>query len=104
MNHFKLILSSVAALFVSGLREQFATANASVSTAQGTHPGAQTFRVDAALTKTFLLVKAGTDERHVDVCGAANYPVGIAIGEAETIEDTVGVEPLAPGQTLMARC
>ncbi len=104
MNRFPLLIVSVASLFVAGLREQFCTANVSTSTAQGTHGGPMTYRVDAALTKTNLLVKAGTDERHVDICGAADFPVGLAIGEAENIEDTIGVEPLVSGVTKLARC
>jgi hypothetical protein len=93
MNQFKLTLLCVSALFVSGLRKQFSTAN--VEGAAGTHgPGAFTRRADVAFTKTNLLCKAGTDAGHVDICGAADYPVGISTDEAAAAEDLMNVAPL----------
>lgn len=104
MDRIKLTILSVCALIVGALREQFATANVSVETAQGTHGGANTYKVDAALAKTHLLLKAGTDAWHVDICGANDFPVGLNIGEAEAIEDTIAVESLRSGETKLARC
>jgi hypothetical protein len=105
MNQLKLTLLCVSALFVSGLRKQFSTAN--VEGAAGTHgPGPLTRRADVAFTKTNLLCKAGTDAFHVDICGAADYPVGISTDEAAAAEDLMNVAPLGSSTqgTRKARC
>lgn len=104
MNKFSLIITSVCALFVAGLREQFCTAN--VETAAGTHAGSFGRRADAgaALNKKYLLYKKGSDERHVTVCGAADYPVGSSGDEAGAAEDLIHIAPLAGGDTRLLRC
>ena len=95
MNRIKLIALAISALFVAGLREQFATANA--ESAAGTHPGAFTRRADAAHDATHLLVKVGTDARHVAVCGAGDRPLGTTKDQPEAAEDIIAVDPLVGG-------
>lgn len=92
----KLILISLAALFVGGLREQFSTPN--VETAQGTHK-ILSLRADAAHSYSNLLIKVGSDSRHGAVCGAANYPIGITTDQPEAAEDLFNVTPLEIAET-----
>lgn len=92
MKQFKLIILSAAALFVAGLREQFCTAN--VESAAGTHAGPLTRRADGAITPRHCLVKKGSDDFHVALCGASDYPTGICDDEASAAEDIVAIWPL----------
>lgn len=103
MNRIKLLTLSLAALFVGGLRDSFATANAEGAT--GTHPGTLTKRADAATTLTHLLYKQGTDAFHVAVCGLGDYPVGTSSDQPEAAEDIINITPLGsiPGTRKM-RC
>lgn len=95
MNRIKLIALALSALFVAGLREQFATANAEGAT--GTHPGAYTRRATGAHSYTHLLLKAGADAFHVDVCGATDFPQGTTSDQPEAAEDIIMVHPLGAG-------
>jgi hypothetical protein len=103
MKNLRIIALAISALFVAGLREQFATAN--VEGATGTHPGTLTKRADAATTSTHLLYKQGTDAFHVAVCGLNDYPVGTCADQPEAAEDIIGITPLGsiPGTRKM-RC
>jgi hypothetical protein len=94
MNPFKrikVILLAFAGLFVGGLRETFATANAETATGTNT---VYTRRADAALSYTHLLVKSGTDAFHSAVCGAADRPIGSTTDSPDAAEDIVHVNPL----------
>jgi len=62
--------------------------------AAGTHQGAITRKVDAAITTRYLLAKEGTDDDHVDKCGAADIPIGVMTDEAKAAEDNIAVELL----------
>lgn len=95
MKHTKLLLLSLAALFVGGIRDQFATANAEGAT--GTHPGAFTRRADAAHTATHLVLKQGTDAFHVAVAGASDRPIGTTQDQPSAAEDIIAVDPLSSG-------
>lgn len=95
MKNTKLILISLAALFVGGLRDAFCTAN--VEGATGTHAGAFTRRADAAHTATHLVLKQGTDARHVAICGAADRPIGTTQDQPSAAEDIIAVDPLSSG-------
>ena len=101
-NRITLTVLSACALIVGGLREQFCTAN--VETAAGTHKGALSRRADAALAHTNLLLKKGSDERHVAVCGAGDYPVGSTSDSSDAAEDLINVRPLGSGMTRKLRC
>jgi hypothetical protein len=72
-------------------RARFATANG--ETAAGTHK-ALSLRADAALSYTHLLLKAGSDDFHVAVCGAANRPLGTTTDASDAAEDLINVHPL----------
>jgi hypothetical protein len=102
MNRLSLILFSVCALFVRGLREQFCTAN--VEGAAGSHGGAITKRAAGAFPRTHLLVKKGIDVFHGDICGASDYPIGITDDQPENAEDVFFVRPLGstPGSVKVA--
>jgi hypothetical protein len=94
MKHFKslkLMFLAFAGLFVGGLRENFATANA--ETATGTDK-VFTRRADAAFTYTHLLCKSGTDAFHVNVAGASDRPFGSTTDSPFAAEDIVHVDPL----------
>lgn len=91
MKHLKLTLLAFAGLFVGGLRERFATANA--ETATGTHK-VFSKRADAAHSYTHLLVKTGSDAFHAAVCGAADLPIGSTTDSPDAAEDIFQVDPL----------
>ena len=76
-------------LFAGALREKFATANAESNT--GTHGGVDTKLADAAFSYRHLLVKAGSDADHVDLCGASNLPLGVTSDQPAAAEDPVNV-------------
>lgn len=56
--------------------------------------GRLTKKLDAPITSQFLLCKAGTDADHVDICGAANEPIGVMRDDDLAIEDLCHVELL----------
>ena len=102
MKSIYLTILSALALFVGGLRTQFATANA--ETAAGTH-GVLTLRADGAHTLTHLLIKAGSDAFHGAPCGAANYPIGSTTDSPDAAEDIFAVTPLNRAfETRRLRC
>lgn len=96
MKQIRLLLLAFAGLFVGGLRESLATANA--ETATGTHK-VLNLRADAAHSYTHLLIKAGTDAWHGAVCGAANHPIGLTTDSPDAAEDIFQVGPLAVSET-----
>lgn len=59
--------------------------------AEGRQPRVQTFLADAALAARFLLVKIGSDARHVAACGVGDVPLGVAQDTAEAAEEGVAV-------------
>jgi hypothetical protein len=87
----KVLLLAFAGLFVGGLRERFATANAETATGTNT---VYTRRADAALSYTHLLIKKGTDAFHVAVCGATDRPCGSTTDSPDDAEAIVHVNPL----------
>ena len=87
----KLALRSAASLFVGGLRNSFANANA--ETATGTTK-VFTRRADAAHGLTHLLVKQGSDAFHGAVAGAADRPFGSTTDSPDNAEDVFHVDPL----------
>lgn len=95
-NSLRIVIVALFSLFVGGLRDQFATANA--ETSAGTHK-VLTRRADAAHTYTHLLVKTGSDNAHAAVCGAANYPTGTTTDAPEAAEDIFNVHPLGIGES-----
>jgi len=64
---------------------------------EGTHDGSVPRYADAAMATRFLLVKRGTDDRHVAIADAADKPHGMIEDEAEAAEDLVTVFLLGKG-------
>lgn len=62
--------------------------------AEGVHEGAITRKVDAALSVENLLVKRGSDDDHVAVCGASDCPQGTVSDTPSEAEEYVGVNLL----------
>ncbi len=58
---------------------------------EGFQQAVQTFLADAALGSRYLLVKGGTDVRHVAVCGVGDIPKGIALDDVTAAEEGVAV-------------
>lgn len=95
MKQLRLLLCGLAALFVGGLRDTFATANA--ETAAGTHK-VRNLRADAAHSYTHLLIKAGSDAFHGAVTSAtSSYPIGTTTDSPDAAEDILNVTPLGIG-------
>lgn len=88
---------ALLAAFVGGLRETFATANAEGTT--GTHECAIGRYTDAAISTRHLLVKKGSDNDHIALCGAADVPLGTVVDEADAAEKRVNVQLLGKGPT-----
>lgn len=61
--------------------------------AEGTHEGAISRLADAAASE-HILVKKGSDDNHVAVCGVADCPVGVLASVPEAAEDGVTVNLL----------
>ena len=59
--------------------------------AAGTHEDSVTKLADAALTTRNLVVKVGSDEDHVAVCGASDDPCGICTDEPSAAEREANV-------------
>lgn len=53
-----------------------------------------TYYTDAAIGR-YLLLKKGSDVRHVALCGAANRPIGNSEDESDAAEKTLSVRPFA---------
>lgn len=69
--------------------------------AEGTHlNGILSKRADGALATRFLLMKPGSDEDHVVVATAADFPYGVALDEAALAEDLVQVQTLTCAGTV----
>ena len=58
---------------------------------EGTHEGSLTRLADAAITTRHLLVKIGSDEDHIAVCGASDCPLGSCSDEPSAAERPVNV-------------
>lgn len=71
------------------LKVEFANA-----VADGTHEGAITRKVDAAVATRYLMAKEGTDDDHVAACAAADIPIGVMTDEAKAAEDNIAIELL----------
>jgi hypothetical protein len=56
-----------------------------------THHCNKTYKSDGAIAK-YLLLKLGTDAGHVDVCAAANMPIGNSEDSPAAAEDPLSVE------------
>lgn len=83
--------AATLALFVAGLRLQFACANI----AEGVHGDGQITKLaDAAFTARYLLAKIGSDIGHVALAGTADVPLGVITDEAAAAEDLVNVSLL----------
>ena len=96
----KIIILSILAAFVGGLRTQFSTAN--VEGSAGTHT-VLNMLADGAHTDTHLLVKTGSDAFHAAPCGANDYPIGITTDDPEAAEDLFQVAP-SPSAGRRAKC
>lgn len=96
MKTLRLSLLSIAALFIGGLRNQFATANAEGTT--GSHGHAIHRYADAAITTRYLLVKKGSDNDHIAVAGAADLPYG-TVADEPALGDRVAIQLLGKGPT-----
>ncbi len=100
MKHLRLLLLSAAALFVSGLRSQFATANDMPEGTTGTHEKAIGRLTDGAITARYLLVKKGSDNDHIALTTAnTDIPIGTVADEATAAEQRVNVQLLGKGPT-----
>jgi hypothetical protein len=69
--------------------------------ADGTHDGNITKAADAVISERFLLAKIGSASDRVNVCAAADTPIGVITDEATAIGDLVNVSLLgARGSTV----
>jgi hypothetical protein len=69
--------------------------------ADGTHDGNITKSADAVISERFLLAKIGSASDRVNVCAAADTPIGVITDEAAAIGDLVNVSLLgARGSTV----
>src|SRR5690606_24297183 len=62
--------------------------------AEGTHAGSLTKEADGEIGERHLLGKVGTAADRVDICGAADSPIGVITDEAEAAGDLVNVKLL----------
>lgn len=69
--------------------------------AEGTHGGAITKEVDAAITERFLLAKIGSAANRVAVCGSADTPIGVITDEAAATADIVNVALLGSARSTL---
>lgn len=97
MNKFLLILASLVATFVAGLRQQFTTANGETSV--GRHARAFTKLSDGAHASRHLLVKLGSDTDHVAPTGAGDRPIGVTDDQPDAAEEPINVHFLPYGGT-----
>ena len=70
--------------------------------AEGTHSASQgiSYKSDAVITERFLLAKRGASADAIDICGAANIPIGVINDEAGAIGDYVAVAQFNSDLTL----
>src|SRR5438128_547768 len=61
--------------------------------AEGQHLASQgiSYKSDVVITERFLLAKRGAASDSIDICGAANIPIGLITDEAGAINDYVNV-------------
>ena len=61
--------------------------------AEGQHSGNQgiSYKSDVVITERFLLAKRGAASDSIDICGAANVPIGLITDEAAAVNDYVNV-------------
>lgn len=65
---------------------------------EGTHPTGNITRTsDAVIAERYRLAKVGAAAGAVDVCGAADTPIGVITDEVGTIGDNVNVKLLGTG-------
>ncbi len=88
MKHLKTILLALCGLFVGGLRDTLATANAEFTA--GTHEKAVQRLSDAAIAR-YLLVKKGTDNDHIAVAGSGDIPYGATDDSASAAEENIAI-------------
>lgn len=74
--------------------------------AEGMHMSSQGISryAEAALTTRYLLMKQGTADNQVNICGAADVPIGICTDEVATADIAivpVNVQPLNSDKTLL---
>jgi hypothetical protein len=96
MKTFIIEILAMLALFVSGLRRQFATANVEGTT--GTHEKAISRFSDAAIAR-HLLVKQGTDNDHFAVAGAGDIAFALTDDSTSAAEQACALEILGKGAT-----
>lgn len=89
MNRIQKLLAMVVGLF-AWRPGRIALANIG----EGTHEGAFTSLTDAAVSTRYLLCKDGSDDNHVDACGASEIPLGVMTDEATAAEENIGIEIL----------
>jgi hypothetical protein len=92
-NRFKLLIISLLACFVGGLRDQFATAN--VESVVGTHK-VLSLQAEGAHVDTHLLVSWGSDAFHIVPCTNA-FPFGTTTDNPAEAGDIINVHPLGIG-------
>jgi len=83
------LLFLICALFVSGLRQQFCTANG--ETTVGRHACATTKLSDGAHGSRHLIVKIGSDDDHITPAGAADLAVGLTDDMPSAAEQPINV-------------
>jgi hypothetical protein len=69
--------------------------------AEGTHDGNITKQTDVAITERFLLAKIGSTAARVDICTAADIPIGVIADESAAIGDSVNVKLLGSSRTTL---
>jgi hypothetical protein len=91
MKNFKLFLLAFCALFVGGLRDNFATVN--TEGPGKTHHGVVTRIPDSTnfsnFTAQHLLLMAGSDVDHVQVCDGAHLPLGHTDDDPQAAGDPI---------------
>jgi len=95
MNKSLILIASVCALFVSGLRRQFCTANG--ETTVGRHAHATTKLADGAHASRHLIVKIGSDDDHVTPAGASDLAFGVTDDQPSLAEQPINVQFLGVG-------
>lgn len=83
----KRILLATVAVFTALLRVRPRTVQLA-NIAEGQHLASQGFSryAEVALTERFLLVKQGTADNQVNICGAADVPLGVCTDEVATAD------------------
>jgi hypothetical protein len=92
MKHLRLFILALCALFVGGLRDTYATANAEGTA--GVHKHEFTKLADAAWTYQHCLVMAGTDADHVNLADGSTVPVGSTDDSPVAAQDPIQVNIL----------